>query len=335
MRAALGQAARGLGRTSPNPSVGCVVVREGEIVGRGFHPKAGEPHAEVFALREAAERARGATAYVTLEPCSHFGRTPPCADALIAAGVRRVVVAALDPNPRVAGRGVRKLREADIEVSVGVLQDEAARQQAGFRSLITRARPWTVLKYAMTLDGTIATRSGDSRWVSSEEARTLVHRWRDELDAVAVGAQTVLTDDPQLTTRGVPGGRDARRVVFDRRGRVPAAARTLGPGSVLVTSAQTDPRPFEAYGTTVIAHEDLPGALRALGELDIASVLLEGGPVLAGAFLEADLVDEVRVFVAPKLLGAGQSPLGGRCMTSWRRPASCRASARKRSVMTC
>lgn len=311
MREALNEAARGLGRTAPNPPVGCVIVSGGQIVGRGFHPEAGESHAEVFALRAAGEWARGAAAYVTLEPCSHFGRTPPCADALIAAGVARVVIAALDPNPRVAGRGAEKLRAAGIDVKVGVLEGEAGAQQAGFRSLIARGRPWVVLKYAMTLDGRVATRSGDSRWVSGEAARALVHRWRNELDAVAVGAQTVLADDPQLTTRGVPGGRDARRVVFDRRGRVPPNARALGEGSILVTSPETDPAPYAARGVTVVGEVELPPALSRLGTLGVSSVLLEGGPTLAGAFLAAGLVDEVRAFVAPKLLGAGIGPLGG------------------------
>ncbi|WP_216329026.1 bifunctional diaminohydroxyphosphoribosylaminopyrimidine deaminase/5-amino-6-(5-phosphoribosylamino)uracil reductase RibD [Deinococcus aestuarii] len=309
MREALELAVRGLGRTAPNPPVGCVIVRGGQMVGRGFHPRAGEPHAEVFALREAGEQARGGTAYVTLEPCSHFGRTPPCADALIAAGVSRVVVAAPDPNPRVGGRGMERLRAAGLEVVVGVLADEALRQQAGFRSLIVRGRPWVVYKYAMTLDGRVAAVTGDSRWVSGEAARALVHRWRDEFDALAVGSGTVLADDPELTARGLPAGRDPRPVIFDRRGRIPGGARALRPGTVIVTAPDTDTGHLERAGVHLLRAGDLADALTGLGALGITSLLLEGGPTLAGALLAADLVDEVRVFVAPKVLGAGISPL--------------------------
>ncbi|UQN10266.1 bifunctional diaminohydroxyphosphoribosylaminopyrimidine deaminase/5-amino-6-(5-phosphoribosylamino)uracil reductase RibD [Deinococcus sp. QL22] len=309
MQEALTLAARGLGRTTPNPPVGCVIVREGKVVGRGFHPRAGEPHAEVFALREAGARARGATAYVTLEPCSHFGHTPPCADALIAAGVSRVVVAALDPNPQVGGHGVERLHAAGIDVTVGVLAPEALRQQAGFRSLILRKRPWVIYKYAMTLDGRVAATSGDSRWISGEAARALVHRWRDELDAVGVGGGTVLADDPRLTTRGVPGGRDPRPVLFDRRGRTPGTARALRPGAVVVTAPGRDTTHLEAEGVDIVHADGLSEALEALGTLSISSLLLEGGPILAGALFAADLIDEVRAFVSPKLLGLGLNPL--------------------------
>ncbi|WP_345467577.1 bifunctional diaminohydroxyphosphoribosylaminopyrimidine deaminase/5-amino-6-(5-phosphoribosylamino)uracil reductase RibD [Deinococcus carri] len=311
MALALAEAARGLGRTAPNPPVGCVLVRRGEVVGRGFHPRAGEPHAEVFALRGAGERARGATAYVTLEPCSHFGRTPPCADALLAAGIARVVVAALDPNPKVAGRGVRRLREAGVEVTVGVREAEAARQQAGFRSLVTRGRPWVVYKYAMTLDGRVAATGEGNGPVTSAPARERVMRWRDELDALAVGVGTVLADDPRLTVRGVMGGRDPRPVIFDRQARTPLSARALRPGTVIVTSPWADAGRLADTGATVLRAASLPEALHALGDLHLSSLLLEGGPTLATAFVEAGLVDEVRALVAPKLLGAGLSPLCG------------------------
>ena len=309
MREALVLAQRGVGRTTPNPPVGCVVVQGGTVVGRGFHPKAGEPHAEVFALREAGERARGSTVYVTLEPCSHHGRTPPCADALVDAGVARVVVAALDPNPLVCGHGVERLRAAGISVDVGICEQEAVAQQAGFRSLVTWGRPWVVLKYAMTLDGKVATVSGDSRWVTGEAARALVHSWRNELDAIAVGSGTVVADRPALTTRGIEDGRNPVRVVFDRRGRTDADAPTLGQGSVLVTSDATSAAPYTDQGVRVLCASSVQEALPLLGGLGLSSLLLEGGPALVGAFLEADLVDEVWVFVAPKLLGAGQSPL--------------------------
>ncbi|PTA67076.1 bifunctional diaminohydroxyphosphoribosylaminopyrimidine deaminase/5-amino-6-(5-phosphoribosylamino)uracil reductase RibD [Deinococcus arcticus] len=309
MALALAQAARGLGRTAPNPPVGCVLVREGEVVGSGFHPAAGEPHAEVFALREAGEAARGATAYVTLEPCRHHGRTPPCMDALIAAGVRRVVVAALDPNPQVAGQGVAGLRAAGLEVVVGVRETGALRQQAGFRSLITRGRPWVVAKYAMTLDGKVAAPGEGGGAVSSGAARERVMAWRNELDAIAVGSGTVALDNPAMTTRGVPGGRDPRPVVFDRQARSDVQARLWRQGAVLVTTPDANASAHEAAGVTVLRAETLPDALTALGSLGVSSLLLEGGPTLLSAFLEDGLVDEVRAFIAPKLLGAGLSPL--------------------------
>lgn len=309
MTLALEQAARGLGRTAPNPPVGCVIVQGEDLVGRGFHPRAGEPHAEVFALQGAGARARGATAYVTLEPCSHHGRTPPCADALIAAGVRRVVVAALDPNPLVAGRGVQRLRDAGIEVTVGVLEPEAVRQQAGFRSAVVRGRPWVVAKYAMTLDGKVGALNEGNGAVSGPEARERTMRWRDELDAIAVGRGTLGLDDPALTTRGVPGGRDPRPVVFDRRAASDPQARAWRDGAVLVTAPDADAAAHEAAGITVQRAESLPDALSGLAGLGISSVLLEGGPTLLSAFFAHRLVDEVRVFVSPKLLGAGLSPL--------------------------
>lgn len=317
MTLALREAARGLGRTAPNPPVGGVLVNGGEVVGRGFHPKAGEPHAEVFALREAGERARGATAYVTLEPCSHFGRTPPCADALIAAGVARVVVAALDPNPRVAGRGVENLRAAGIAVTVGVGEAEALRQQAGFRSLVTRGRPWVVYKYAMTLDGKVAAEAEANGPVTGPQARARVMEWRNELDAIGVGSGTVLTDDPRLTTRDVEGGRDPRPVLFDRRGRVPATARALRTGAIVVTGPGAEAGHLAAEGVTLVRAENLEGALHELGRLNISSLLLEGGPALASALFGVGLIDEVRAFVAPKLLGAGLPPLLGPARSLW------------------
>ena len=305
---ALDLAAKGLGRTSPNPPVGCVIVRGDQVVGRGYHERAGTPHAEAHALREAGDRARGATAYVTLEPCAHHGRTPPCADALVQAGLHRVVVSALDPDDRTAGRGVQRLREAGVVVDVGPGAEAAVAQQAGFRSVVGHGRPWTIWKYASTLDGRIAAEGGDARWVSGEEARALVHRWRDQVDAVAVGSGTILADDPALTTRGVEGGRDARAVVFDRRGRIAADARVVRPGTIVVTGTDV-PEAFTGRlldeGVTVIAAATLRAGLEALGRNGIATLMLEGGATLAGAFLEADVIDEVRAFVAPRLLGSG------------------------------
>lgn len=309
MAQALREAERGLGRTAPNPPVGCVIVSGGEVVGRGFHPRAGEPHAEVFALRDAGERARGAAVYVTLEPCSHFGRTPPCADALIAAGVARVVVAALDPDPRVAGRGVERLRAVGIAVTVGVLEPEAVRQQAGFRSLVTRGRPWVVYKYAMTLDGKVAAVGEGNGVVTSVESRARVMQWRNELDAIGVGIGTVLSDNPALTTRGIRDGRNPRPVIFDRRARTPVTARALRPGTIIVTSPGAETAHLEEVGAVIVRAETLPDALGELRELDLSSLLLEGGPRLASSFFAERLVDEVRALIAPKLLGAGLPPL--------------------------
>lgn len=311
MALALAEAARGLGRTSPNPPVGCVIVSGAAIVGRGFHPRAGEPHAEVFALRNAGERARGAAVYVTLEPCSHYGRTPPCADALIAAGVARVVVAAGDPNPQVNGQGLAKLRAAGLEVTTGVLEAAAVRQQAGFRSRILRGRPHVIYKYAMTLDGKVAAAGEANGGVSGPAARARVMQWRNETDAIAVGVGTLLTDDPQLSTRGIAGGRDPRPVIFDRQGRTPLTARALRQSAVIVTDPDTDASALAAAGATILPAATLAEALRGLHDLNVSTLLLEGGPTLASAFAAAGLIDEVRAFIAPKLLGAGLSPLAG------------------------
>ncbi|MFC6617903.1 bifunctional diaminohydroxyphosphoribosylaminopyrimidine deaminase/5-amino-6-(5-phosphoribosylamino)uracil reductase RibD [Deinococcus radiophilus] len=245
-----------------------VQPNSGEVVGRGFHPRAGEPHAEVFALREAGEQARGATAYVTLEPCSHFGRTPPCADALIAAGIARVVVAARDPNPQVDGRGIERLRAAGMEVTSGVLEAEAVRQQAGFRARMEKGRPHVIYKYAMTLDGKVAAvddagQTEANGAVSGPEARARVMQWRDECDAIAVGVGTVLTDDPRLTTRGVPGGRDPRPVIFDRAARTPPSARALREGAVVVTLPHADASALASVGVTILPAATLEEAYAA------------------------------------------------------------------------
>lgn len=336
MRRALDLAARGIGRTSPNPPVGCVIVRDRQVVGEGFHARAGESHAEVIALREAGENARGATAFVTLEPCAHHGRTPPCTDALLTAGIGRVVVAAEDPNPLVAGRGIERLRAAGVDVRVGVLENEAVGQQEVFRHWFSAGRPLVVYKFAVSLDGKTATGSGDSRWVSGPASRERVQLLRDELDAVVVGIGTVLADDPALTCRlagpAVPGRepRDPVKVVLDSAARTPATARLLEPGArgeparvVVVTVEGADERrlrDLRAAGAQVAlvpAGEDgrvaLGPALSLLGERGLRGLLLEGGSRLAGAFLDAGLVDRVVAFVAPKLVGGGgPTPAAGR-----------------------
>ncbi|RIH86139.1 bifunctional diaminohydroxyphosphoribosylaminopyrimidine deaminase/5-amino-6-(5-phosphoribosylamino)uracil reductase RibD [Calidithermus roseus] len=335
MRQALDLAARALGRTSPNPPVGCVLVREGQVVGAGFHPRAGEPHAEVMALRQAGEQARGATAYVTLEPCAHHGRTPPCAQALIEAGVARVVVAAVDPNPLVGGRGLEQLAQAGVEVVTGVLREEAERQQEVFRHWITRREPFVVFKSALTLDGKTATSTGDARWVSTEAARKQVHVLRDELDAVVVGVGTVLADDPELTCRlpspAVPSRtpRDPVKVVFDSMARTPPQARLFCKGPrgeaarvLILTTEQADPRRLELLrraGAEVVVLEagpkgrvSLASALELLGARGLTGLLLEGGSRLAGSFFDAGRVRKVVAFVAPKLVGGGgPTPVAG------------------------
>ena len=277
---ALELAERGRGTTHPNPVVGAVVVRDGETVGEGWHVRRGEEHAEVIALREAGERARGATLYVTLEPCSHHGRTPPCTDAVIAAGVARVVVGAEDPNPEVDGVGV--LRAAGIEVEV-VDAPEARRQNEAWRTWIARGRPFVVYKAAVTLDGRVAVPG--SRWVSGEESRRLVHELRATVDAVAVGMGTVRADGPRLDARGVGAGRQPRRLAFGRGPLPEGSELELRPGP-------------------------LADELRALAAEGVQSLLLEGGPTLATAFVEADLVDKLLLFVAPTLSGGGPLVLG-------------------------
>jgi len=327
MDRALALAENGRGRVSPNPMVGCVLVRDGEIVGEGWHRRAGEPHAEVEGLAAAGERARGATAYVTLEPCDHQGRTPPCSRALVAAGVARVVIAALDPNPVTDGAGVRRLRAAGVEVSIGLRQSEATSQNEAFFTAQRERRPFVLYKTAMTLDGKLATRTGRSRWITGEAARHRVQRWRDELDAVAVGINTVLLDDPQLTAR-LPGGRTPRKVVFDSVARTPPTARLFEPDDAgeparvtLFCTEKAAPARVAALrerGAEVVqapaaqGRADVRTALAQLHGADVTSLLLEGGGTLAWAFFEARAVDRVAWFIGPKLLGGGgASPLAG------------------------
>jgi len=325
MGRALDLAARALGHTSPNPVVGAVVVRDGEAVGEGWHARAGDPHAEAVALGAAGDRARGATLYVTLEPCNHHGRTPPCARAVLEAGVRRVVCAVGDPNPRVEGGGCRWLAERGVDVTSGVLEDEARRLNRFFFKWVTTGRPFVTSKTAMTLDGRVATREGSSRWITSAAARARVHEERALHDAVLVGAGTVMADDPRLTVRleapdeaprwyRVPPtlARPPLRVVVDSHGRVPPTARVLdvsaGPVVLCVGAGVCVDAP-RAGGVevleapTVAGRVDLRWLLRALAERGVLSVFVEGGPTLHAALLDAGLSDRLLAFVAP--IGVG------------------------------
>ncbi|WP_342669543.1 bifunctional diaminohydroxyphosphoribosylaminopyrimidine deaminase/5-amino-6-(5-phosphoribosylamino)uracil reductase RibD [Desulfovirgula thermocuniculi] len=321
MQMALDLARRGLGRTSPNPMVGAVVVKEGRVVGRGYHARAGAPHAEVNALREAGEQARGATLYVNLEPCCHYGRTGPCTEAILAAGVKRVVAAMEDPNPLVSGRGLERLRRAGVEVTVGVMEEEARRLNEVFIKYITTRRPFVVLKAAMSLDGKIATRTGESRWITGPEARLAAHRLRDRYDAVLVGINTVLRDDPSLTTR-LPGGegRDPVRVVVDSLARIPLHARLLtqkSPAPTIVAVTERAPaeklRRLEEAGAQVLVipggpRVDLAALMEELGRREITSVLVEGGGEVHASFLEGRLADKVVWFIAPLIIGGRKAP---------------------------
>ncbi|MBX7106173.1 MAG: bifunctional diaminohydroxyphosphoribosylaminopyrimidine deaminase/5-amino-6-(5-phosphoribosylamino)uracil reductase RibD [Gemmataceae bacterium] len=301
MRHALGLAERGRGAVEPNPLVGAVIARDGRIIGEGWHAKFGGDHAEVVALRHAGEKCRGATLYVTLEPCSHFGKTPPCADAVIAAGITRVVVAMSDPFPEVAGRGLDRIRAAGIAVTLGVCESEARRLNRPYLTLLSAARPYVHLKWAMSLDGKIASRTGDSKWISGEESRRLVHQLRGRVDAIIVGAGTVRADDPLLTARP-PGPRTPARIVLASRPELPADCqllRTAGDSPVIVVS----PTPATIPGAEVLVADGLPSLLAELGRRRMTQILVEGGAKVIGSFLDAGLVDECHVFIAPILVG--------------------------------
>jgi diaminohydroxyphosphoribosylaminopyrimidine deaminase / 5-amino-6-(5-phosphoribosylamino)uracil reductase len=320
MRQALGLAVRARGRTSPNPLVGCVIVRKGRVVATGWHKKAGGDHGEAAALRKLDWRAPGATVYVTLEPHNFQSRTPACTDRLIEAGVKRVVVAMRDPNPRVAGKGIAQLRRAGIAVTVGVLEDEARAINRPYLKWMKQRRPWVTLKAAVTLDGRLAAKSGDSRWVSGAASRVEAHRLRDVSDAILVGAETVRADDPALTTRLLGGrGHDPKRVILDGRLSVPATARAL-PGALVATTRdapEARARALVARGAEVVrlrgrrGRVDLRALLAELARREILTLLVEGGGDVHGQFVAAGLADEVALFVAPKLIGAGGVPLLG------------------------
>ena len=326
MQRALGLAERGLASTDPNPRVGCVITQGERIVGEGWHERAGEAHAEVKALEAAGAQAAGATVYVTLEPCSHHGRTPPCVEALLRARVARVVYAATDPNPEVNGRGAAALREGGVEVEGGLLEREALELNCGFVKRMREGRPWVRVKLAMSLDGRTALGTGESRWITGEAAREDVQQWRARSSAILTGIGTVLADDPRLDVRPAeaaePGARQPLRVVLDRHLRTPPGARLLSAGGeVLVLTAQSSLKDVQsgmrltAKGVRIetVPEENerlsLGAVLDRLGELEVNELQVEAGPTLAGELVRQSLVDELLLYVAPKLLGDEARPL--------------------------
>jgi len=326
MQRALELAAQGQGFVEPNPMVGCVIARGAEIVGEGWHRRFGQAHAEVEALRIAGVRARGATLYVTLEPCCHQGKTPPCTMAVLAAGVTRVVAAMTDPFPEVAGGGLAELRAAGVEVQAGILEDQSRKLNAPYLKLLSAARPWIVAKWAMTLDGKIAARTGDSRWISNPASRQVVHQLRGRMDAIIVGRGTVAADDPQLTARP-PGPRTALRIVVDTRATLSLTSRlvrTAREVPVLVAVGPETPSAncanLQAAGCEVMVcqgptpQDRLETLFSELGRRRMTNVLVEGGGRLLGGLFDARLIDEAHVFIAPKLAGGAEapSPIAGR-----------------------
>ncbi len=326
MNEALALAARGEGTVEPNPMVGCLIVAGGRVVGRGWHQRFGGPHAEVGALAEAAEAARGGTMYVTLEPCCHHGKTPPCVDAILQAGLRRVVVAMRDPFPKVDGGGLGKLRAAGVDVVLGPLAEEAESLNGPYLKRVRTGRPWVIAKWAMTLDGKLASRTGSSQWISNAESRAIVHDLRGRMDAIIVGRGTAAADDPLLTARP-PGPRIATRIVLDSQATLASdsqLARTARQAPVLVAvNPNADPAncqrlreagcellPLDPAGRSI----SLPCLLDELGRRDFTNVLIEGGSRLLGSAFDDQLIDEVHAFVAPKLIGGSDapSPIGGR-----------------------
>ncbi|MEW9699050.1 bifunctional diaminohydroxyphosphoribosylaminopyrimidine deaminase/5-amino-6-(5-phosphoribosylamino)uracil reductase RibD [Paenibacillus sp. SI8] len=317
MRLALQLAESALGQTGINPVVGCVLVKDGRIIGMGAHLQRGQGHAEVLALQMAGLEAKGSTAYVTLEPCSHFGKTPPCSDRLIEAGVVRVVVAGTDPNPQVAGSGIAKLRNHGIDVSVGLLAEESSALNEVFNKYIVTRLPFVTMKTASTLDGRIAAKTGDSKWITSDASRAFVHTLRHRHQGIMVGVSTVIADDPQLSARGDVPAVQPVRIVADSQLRVPLGARVLQEQdrqpTILLASAQAPAErraALEARGIRVLTcgdgpQVDLALAMRQLGELEIGSILLEGGGRLNGAMLERRLIDKVVLMFAPKIIGGG------------------------------
>lgn len=328
MRHALELARQGVGSVEPNPLVGAVLVNDsGELVGEGWHQQYGGPHAEIHAIQNAGDAARGSTLYVTLEPCCHFGKTPPCTQAVIAAGIRRAVIATSDPNPQVSGQGMQELRNAGLEVDVGLLAAEAEAIVAPFRQLMTHGRPWIIAKWAMTLDGKLAAHTGNSRWISNEASRQVVHELRGRMDAILVGIGTALADDPLLTARP-PGPRTAVRIVVDSMARLPLTSQLVATARqvpVLLAASSSAPSErlaaleHEGVETLLLPQDDagqlsLSALCQELGRRRFTHVLAEGGRMMLGSLFDQRLIDEVYGFVAPKLIGgiSAPGPIGGR-----------------------
>ncbi len=319
MRRALRLAEKGRGRTSPNPMVGAILVKKDEVVGEGYHAKAGEAHAEIIALQRAKEDAKGATLYINLEPCTHYGKTPPCAPQVIKAGVKRVVIGMEDPNPLVRGKGIKTLKKAGLDVEVGILERECRRLNEAFCKYILEKEPFVILKVAATLDGKIATRGGESKWISGEDSRRFVHKLRDQVDGVLVGIGTILRDDPMLTT-GIKGGRDPYRIVLDSRLKIPEEARVIGdfPARVVIVATELAPEEkidrLAKKGVRIMTLPSKEGkvdvklCLSKLGEIGITSLLVEGGGQINGSFLDEGLIDKLLLFLSPKLIGDHKAP---------------------------
>ncbi|PGZ94015.1 MULTISPECIES: bifunctional diaminohydroxyphosphoribosylaminopyrimidine deaminase/5-amino-6-(5-phosphoribosylamino)uracil reductase RibD [Bacillaceae] len=306
------------GQTDPNPLVGSVIVNDNRIVGIGAHLKAGEPHAEINALRMAGDKAEGGTIYVTLEPCSHHGRTGPCAEAIVRAGLKKVVVATLDPNPLVAGRGVKILQDAGIEVTIGVCEEQSIKMNEVFNKYIVKNIPFVVMKSASTLDGKIATHSSDSKWITSAEARNDVHQLRNEIGAILVGVNTVLKDNPELTTR-IPNGRNPVRVILDSTLKIPLESKVVSDQQaetwIFTSQKHSEQKRIElenlgvkVFVTSDLNRVDLNEMLKILGEHSISSLLVEGGGEVNASFMNQNLVDKVIVYLAPKLIGGKNAP---------------------------
>jgi len=327
MRIALRLGARGIGRTSPNPVVGAVVVKNGRVVGKGYHKKAGSPHAEIYALEAAGYEAKGATLYVTLEPCNHYGRTPPCTQAIVRHGIRRVVVGCSDPNPRIHGGGADYLRSQGIHVDVGTLEEKCFRLNEPFIKYITTGLPLVIAKMAASMDGKTATRLGDSCWISNERSRRFVHHLRDGVDAILVGVGTVIADNPRLTTR-LPQkrGKNSLRIILDTHLRTPPDTLVVSQTQEAPTLIVTGPKPYkkrkvamERLGVEILplplvrGRVSLPELLNHLGNRDITSLLVEGGSEVQGSFFYDRLVDKVYIFFAPKIIGGNSavSMVGG------------------------
>lgn len=330
MNLALTLAEKGRGSVAPNPMVGAIIVKNDRVIGEGYHEKYGQPHAEVNAFDSATENAQDATIYVTLEPCSHYGKTPPCADLIIQKKVKRVVVGALDPNPLVSGRGIAKIKAAGIEVISGVLAEESRQLNEVFMKFITEKKPFVVLKTAMSLDGKIATPTGESKWISGEESREKVHQERAYLTGIMVGINTVLKDNPRLTAR-VPGAKNPIRIVVDSQLRIPLDMNIVHQQkeapTIILTTKKAAPEKVSLLterGITVLivadhkGRVDLREGMAKLGERNIDSILLEGGSELNYSSLEAGIVDKVQVYIAPKIIGGTTSPtpVGGKGMDS-------------------